>query len=96
MEEAAWRWIYRQKGTGRLIDHATADVAQAVHRSSAAVKKWRDAWKARDGTEGVEREFARHKEIGASGKSSPDALSELAEIAERWLAAVGPQEGEER
>jgi hypothetical protein len=94
MEEAAWCWIYQQKGAGRLIDLATADVAQAVHRSSAAVKKWREAWKARDGNKSVEREFARHKEIGASGKSSPEALLVLTEIAERWLAAVGPKEGE--
>jgi hypothetical protein len=86
-EEQLWVWIYWQKGAGRRIDDARADVARATGMSSQAVNAWRDAWYARDGREEVKRKLDEAVHDGRQGilpLFTDDMDQELKGLAVGW------------
>jgi hypothetical protein len=99
-EKWAWMWIYMQKGSGRRIADAVAEVAQAVGRSTDAVQKWREQWEAREtehaegdaaaGKRAVKRQLEQARALGAQNGPQSGART-LQGIAEQWTAATRPR-----
>lgn len=99
-EEKAWLWIAKEKGAGRRVADAVADVARAVKRSTDAVKKWREAWEVREAElAGGDRKAGRaavkgllkiNQAIGAMPHPDGYREAELKIIAERWIASIQP------
>jgi hypothetical protein len=68
-EERMWRWVAYQMGQGETSDQAVRQVADAVGRTTSAVRQWRKEWRGRVGDTFVKDALSTARQLSRKAAS---------------------------